>query len=157
LLPRLRKEGGYQLATLRPGAQPFYSLAESLVVLLEPGLSKTDLLAETRNLAERLAKREVGLAEVVRRIQKDLKDKLKVLLVVDQFEELYTMCTDADLQVAFIDELLATVEASKTQRGGAGSGPAHHAGGLHGTGADAPTLRRCVARGILDAGTHDPP
>jgi WD40 repeat protein len=118
LLPRLRKEGGYQLATLRPGAQPFYSLAESLVVLLEPGLSKTDLLAETRNLAERLAKREVGLAEVVRRIQKDLKDKLKVLLVVDQFEELYTMCTDADLQVAFIDELLATVEASKTQREG---------------------------------------
>jgi WD40 repeat protein/class 3 adenylate cyclase len=118
LLPRLRKEGGYQLATLRPGAQPFYSLAEALVVLLEPGLSKTDLLAETRNLAERLAKREVGLAEVVRRIQKDLKDKLKVLLVVDQFEELYTMCTDADLQIAFIDELLATVEASKTQREG---------------------------------------
>ena len=118
LLPRLRKEGGYKLATLRPGAQPFYSLAEALVVLLEPGLSKTDLLAETRNLAERLSKREVGLAEVVRRIQKDSKDKSKVLLVVDQFEELYTMCTDADLQKAFIDELLAYVEASRTQRDG---------------------------------------
>ena len=68
LLPRLRKEGGWQFALLRPGSQPFYALAGALLPLLEPGLSETDRLAETRKLAERLARKEVSLAQVVERI-----------------------------------------------------------------------------------------
>ena len=56
LLPRLRKAGGYQFASFRPGTQPFYSLAGALVPLLEPNLSKTDRLTETRKLAEQLAR-----------------------------------------------------------------------------------------------------
>jgi WD40 repeat protein/class 3 adenylate cyclase len=118
LLPRLRSTGRYQVAILRPGTQPFYSLAGTLIELLEPNLSKTDQLAETRNLAERLAKGEVRLAEVIGRLQKDSHSKQKVLLVIDQFEELYTLCSDVNLQKAFIDDLLATVEASKAQPDG---------------------------------------
>jgi WD40 repeat protein/DNA-binding SARP family transcriptional activator len=116
LLPRLSKAGGYLPAALRPGTQPFYSLAGAVIQLLEPGLSKTDLLAETRNLAERLTRGEVGLADVVARIHKETPEKYKLLLVIDQFEELYTLCADAQLQKAFIDELLATVEASRNSK-----------------------------------------
>jgi WD40 repeat protein len=37
-------------------------------------------------------------------------------LVVDQFEELYTLCPDAQLQKAFVDELLAAVEAARAKQ-----------------------------------------
>ena len=117
LLPSLRKEGGWQFALLRPGSQPFYALAGALLPLLEAGLSKTDLLAETGKLAERLSLGgEVRLAQVIERIREDPPGARQILLVVDQFEELYTLCPDAKVQQAFIDELLATAEASKGRR-----------------------------------------
>jgi WD40 repeat protein/class 3 adenylate cyclase len=118
LLPRLRITGGYQFASFRPGTQPFYALAGALLPLLEPGLSKTDHLAETRKLAERLVKGEVSLAEVIEQIRADTPDARQVLLVVDQFEELYTLCPDERMQSTFVDELLRTVEASRNSRDG---------------------------------------
>ncbi len=119
LLPRLRKVGGYQFATFRPGTQPFYSLAAALVPLLEPNLSKTDRLTEIGKLAEQLARgKEVRLSQVIENIKADSTTAQQFLLMVDQFEELYTLCSDAGLQKAFIDELLVTVEVSKAKRGG---------------------------------------
>jgi len=116
LLPRLRQEGGWQFVLLRPGAHPFYALAGGLLPLLEPGLSKTDLLAETGKLADRLAKGEVRLTQVVERIREDSPETRQILLVVDQFEELYTLCPDAKTQQVFIGEVLAAAEASKGRR-----------------------------------------
>ncbi len=116
LLPRLRKAGGYQFAIFHPGSQPFYALAGALLPLLESGLSETDRLTETRKLAERLLKGEVSLAQVAERILEKAPDTRQILLVVDQFEELYTLCPDDRLQKAFVDELLATVAAAKAQR-----------------------------------------
>src|SRR4030042_3297958 len=118
LLPRLRKAGGYQFAIFRPGNQPFYSLAGTLLPLLEPGLNEIDCLAHTRHLAERFAKNEINLAQVVKRTLQKTPDSRHILLVVDQFEELYTLCSEAGLQKAFIDELLATVEASRNRKTG---------------------------------------
>ncbi len=116
LLPRLRQEAGWQFALLRAGAQPFYSLAGALLPLLEPGMSETDRLAETRKLAEHFGKGEVSLAEVIERIQEKAPEASRLLLVVDQFEELYTLCPDTSVQRAFVDELLAVAEAGKGRR-----------------------------------------
>jgi WD40 repeat protein len=116
LLPRLRKVGGYQFTTFRPGTQPFYSMAAALVPLLEPNLSRTDRLTEIGKLAEQLKlAKEVHLSQVIENIKADSSSTRQILLVVDQFEELYTMCSDVGLQKAFIDELLALVDASKSQ------------------------------------------
>ncbi|MFH1085637.1 MAG: adenylate/guanylate cyclase domain-containing protein [Chloroflexota bacterium] len=116
LLPRLRKEGRWQFALLRPGSQPFYALAAGLLPLLEPGLSETDRLTETRKLAERLARKEVSLAHVIERIREKAPEAGQILLVVYQFEELYTLCPDAETQQAFIDELLAAALAGQGRR-----------------------------------------
>jgi hypothetical protein len=118
LLPRLRKAGGYQFASFRPGSQPFSALAGALLPLLESGLSETDRLTETCKLAERMAKGEISLAQVTGRILEKAPKTRQVLLIVDQFEELYTLCPDAQMQKAFIDELLATVEASGKSKNG---------------------------------------
>jgi WD40 repeat protein len=116
LLPRLRKEGGWRFALLRPGAQPFYALAGALLPLLEGTMSETDHLAESRKLAERMGRGEVSLAQVVERIHEKSPEPWRILLVVDQFEELYTLCAEARAQQAFIDELLAAAEVSKGRR-----------------------------------------
>ena len=118
LLPRLRNAGKYQFAIIRPGSQPFYPLAGALVPLLEPKLDEIDCLAHTRNLAERFTKGEISLVQVAERILQKTADTRQILLVVDQFEELYTLCSDNQLQNAFINELLATVEASKNSKTG---------------------------------------
>ena len=115
LLPRLRKAGGFQFAIFRPGNQPFYALARALLPLLESSLSETDYLAETHKLAEKLVGGEVSLAEVAGRVLEKSTDARQLLLVVDQFEELYTLCSDEKLQKSFIDDLLATVQATRVQ------------------------------------------
>lgn len=116
LLPRLRGAGGYHFAIFRPSGQPFYALAGALLPLLESGLSETEYLAETHKLAECLLKGEVSLAQVVERVIEKDPTTRQVLLMVDQFEELYTLCADSEMQVAFIDELLRVVGAGQGHR-----------------------------------------
>jgi WD40 repeat protein/class 3 adenylate cyclase len=118
LLPRLREAGGYQFASFRPGTQPFYALAGALLPLLEPGLSEAERLVETGKLAEPLSKSEVHLSQVIERILEKNKGTRQLLLVADQFEELYTLCPDERLQAAFVDELLRMVEVSRHSRDG---------------------------------------
>ena len=116
LLPRLRQTGGWQITVTRPGDQPYYSLASTLSPLLAPELGETDQLVETRKLAERLMSGEVNLYRVVERILEKGSENEQLLLVIDQFEELYTLCPDVDTQQRFIDELLSTEKASSERR-----------------------------------------
>jgi WD40 repeat protein/class 3 adenylate cyclase len=116
LLPRLREQSEWQVAIFRPGAHPFYALAGALMPMLEPEMSETDRLAEIHNLAERLKGGEITLHHVMERVQQKSASEQRLLLVIDQFEELYTLCPDVTLQGSFIDELLALVEAVRTQR-----------------------------------------
>lgn len=115
LLPRLRKAGNYEFAIFRPGLQPFHGLAGVLIPILEPRLNKADVLAETHKLAEHMLKGKVSLSETLERIRADSLAARRVLLVVDQFEELYTLSSDAPLQKLFIDQLLAAGQASRSQ------------------------------------------
>lgn len=110
LFPRLRKQGGYQFVYFRPGYQPFYALADALIPILQPGLKITSYLAETMNLADRLVKGEASLQKIFKQYSEKASNPQQLLLVIDQFEELYTLCPDVDQQKAFVDELLACVD-----------------------------------------------
>ena len=116
LLPRLRNKNMYSFAIFRPSSQPFFTLAASLVPLLEPDLNEIDRLAHIRTLAERLSREEISLEQVLERILHKSSAIKQVLLVIDQFEELYTLCSDTELQNSFIDELLRTVEAARNSK-----------------------------------------
>ena len=111
LIPKLREERCWLIESFRPNKQPFYELAAALISQLEPELGKTDKTIKAKALAESI--REHGFTADVSAILKDKSGK-RLLLVVDQFEELYTGCTDTEQQ-QFIDGLLAAVEsASRT-------------------------------------------
>jgi WD40 repeat protein/DNA-binding SARP family transcriptional activator len=111
LLPRLREEGNWLIAPFRPGRRPFGALAGALLPLLERELSETDSLLETQKLAQALEDGDLELHQVVERIMEKKGGEKRLLLVADQFEELYTLCAEPDTRRRFLDSLLAAVES----------------------------------------------
>jgi hypothetical protein len=95
LLPRLRDEGGWLIAGFRPGSQPFRAQAAALLPFLErEGAGQGG---------------ELTLEQAVGHVLEDSRGVSRLLLVVDQFEELYTLCPDPEVRRRFLDELLAAV------------------------------------------------
>jgi WD40 repeat protein/DNA-binding SARP family transcriptional activator len=111
LLPRLREDGNWLIAPFRPGSRPFRALSVALLPLLEPELSETDRLLEVEKLAQALYEGNLELLEVVGRICEKEGGEKRLLLVGDQFEELYTLCPDSGARRRFVDSLLAAAES----------------------------------------------
>ncbi|QHG21237.1 hypothetical protein GJB62_35910 (plasmid) [Nostoc sp. ATCC 53789] len=105
LIPQLRAEGNWLIESFRPGNQPFDELALALVRQLEPELGKTEQVIKAAQLARSVKQSEVTLQQVVFQIFRFTSNK-HLLLVVDQFEELYSLCQDKGEQERFVDTLL---------------------------------------------------
>jgi WD40 repeat protein len=115
LLPQLREHGDWLIMHCRPRGYPFQAVAGALAPILEPDLQETNQLIETQKLAEALRKGELSLYHVVvRALEKQLEAR-RLLLVVDQFEELYTLCPDPEERRRFLDELLVAIKAGSEQ------------------------------------------
>jgi len=109
LIPRLRRTGDWLIAAFRPGPRPLTALAGAMVGLLEPDLSETDRLVQAQKLATALELGELPLGNAARRALEKDPPTTHLLLVVDQAEELYTLCPDPDMQRRFLDVLLDAV------------------------------------------------
>ncbi len=109
LYPRLRDEGDWLILDFRPGRQPFESLANTLSTALEPNLSETDRLIESHKLADALISGELPLKSVLEQILSKHPKENRLLLFLDQFEELYTLFPDPELRHQFVDMLLEGV------------------------------------------------
>jgi transcriptional regulator with XRE-family HTH domain len=115
LVPQLRQEGHWPIASFRPGIRPLHALAAALLTLLEPQQSETERLIEASRLEEALLRGELGLAEIAERILQKEPQARRLLLVVDQFEELYTLCPDPGVQQSFLDLLLMGVQEKRLE------------------------------------------
>jgi len=95
LIPLLRRElppsTTWDAVTFTPGSAPFHRLASVLIPLLEPDLSETDRLREGQKLGDGLAAGEVRLESVIERVIKKSNGTGRLLLVADQFEEVFTL------------------------------------------------------------------
>ena len=108
LIPRLRQGGGWLIIEFRPSSNPFYSLAVGLVPLLEPDLTKDEQFAEAKQLAGALEERTVDFGQIIFQLFDDTPTRFKhLLLVADQFEELYTLCPQPKMRFRFLDMLLS--------------------------------------------------
>ena len=114
LLPKLREEG-WLITCARPGRQPFDATAAALLSLLEPDLSEASHLIETRKLGGAMTSGEVTLHDVAARVLENNADNHRVLLFLDQFEELFTLCREESLRYRFQNEITATVLAYDQQ------------------------------------------
>jgi Bacterial extracellular solute-binding proteins, family 3 len=111
LVPKLKLEqaGNWVFTHFRPGADPFYALAEALVPLYMSEIDSTDKITQAGKLAESLKDR-TPLSRIFSSIQRK-HPKDRVLLIADQFEELYTLCTDETTRRNFLDVLLSGIAA----------------------------------------------
>jgi DNA-binding SARP family transcriptional activator len=121
LLPRLRAggdggdgdDGGdWLIAGFRPGTRPFRALAGGLVAATSPELDGGARQVQARELADGLLSGELRLADAVADALQNRPGAQRLLLVADQFEELYTLCPEREHRRRFLDELLAAVEAA---------------------------------------------
>jgi len=107
LLPRLRLQGNWIIISFRPTAEPLKSLSAVLVPFLEPELSETARLIKSNEMAKAMSEQIISLVDVLKCILQMHSIQSRLLLIVDQFEELYTLCSDIALRQKFLDELLA--------------------------------------------------
>ncbi|MBD1919893.1 trypsin-like peptidase domain-containing protein [Microcoleus sp. FACHB-831] len=117
LIPRLYQENTWLVVHFRPSDRtlPLNSLTAALIPLLEPKMSNSDLLTKGNNIATELRK-NLKLSDVVASILETNKNATRLLLVVDQFEELYTLCPDKQEQKQFLDVLLNAIATDYHQR-----------------------------------------
>ena len=109
LVPKLRRDRdtGWEIVILVPTDQPLKALARALLPLLEPLMGEIERLAEAAKLAEHFRSGTISLCDIIGRILEKQSGTDRVLIVVDQFEELYTLTSDEELRRRFVDELLA--------------------------------------------------
>jgi hypothetical protein len=98
VMPRLKATGTWRVAVFRPGRDPVANLFDELVSLLEPqattALKRLKAMNEARELVgENIA----GLVEAARAICRTERVEC-LLLVVDQFEELFTLSDPVSAQ-----------------------------------------------------------
>ncbi len=109
LIPRLRRTQHWLILQARPKTQPFMELATALVPLLYP--DKLDQAKELDRCERELKTGDLPLSAIFQIIQQTSPNQ-RLLLVIDQFEELYTLTADKTLQQQFIDVLLQPMSAS---------------------------------------------
>ena len=118
LVPKLRKETRepWEIVTMVPGGRPFHHLASALLPLLETDLREVDRLDEIGKLALKLQEGTIELCDVITRVLAKQTGTRRLLLFVDQWEELYTHGRKdgkiAQDSIAFIDQLLQASTAS---------------------------------------------
>lgn len=107
LIPRLRQEPGWMIASLRPGEHPFYSLAVALQPLVKPYSQEKDRLSASKKLAGHFLESRMDLRTVFEDMKKENNHLEGLLIVVDQFEELFTLCADSERRRQFINCLFS--------------------------------------------------
>ncbi|WP_293337280.1 AAA family ATPase [Microcoleus sp. CAWBG58] len=116
LVPELEKLENWQFLTFRPKNNPFMQLAEGLVGFLHPALTDKDepqFIQEQAKYAESLKNKELELTDILDgALANNHHPHRRLLIVVDQFEELYTLCS-LDYRNLFIDILLRLIDSEK--------------------------------------------
>lgn len=107
LIPQLRMTENWVIESFRPGNQPFYQLASALVRQLVPGVDEIQQLRSAAGLDKNIQQGLVTLEQITSRIIKRNPGK-RLLLFVDQFEELYTLCQKEE-QERFADLMLQAI------------------------------------------------
>ncbi len=108
LLPRLEQtRKDWQIVSTRPGSDPFQSLAEALGSTGSEGNAAEQSRLKVLKLAVSFQQDEQALQNAI--ADQNQQKKGRLLLIIDQFEELYTLCPFEERQ-PFVNLLLNAVQ-----------------------------------------------
>ena len=108
ILPLIKKDT-IKVVSFRPLNNPFKNLALIFISTLYP--DKIEQLEKTKELTQKLQNGNVSSIELVEMFLKETQAK-KLYLIIDQFEELFTMTKEPKIRNAFLDQLLNLIESS---------------------------------------------
>jgi formylglycine-generating enzyme required for sulfatase activity len=110
LLPFLRStrsDKNWEIGTMVPGEAPLDNLATLLTSIMNPKLEdRHSLRKKAEEMSEALISGRESLAKLIARILENQPGTDRVMLVIDQWEEIYTLSGSEQQSDLFIDELL---------------------------------------------------
>lgn len=112
VLPRLRSRRPpglvWDAVVMQPRKSPWRSLANVLLPLLEPAMSEVDRIRASGTLAD-ILRGPAGILSTIERILEKSRGTDRLLIVVDQFEELFTLTEDGEAR----EFVRASLDASR--------------------------------------------
>jgi WD40 repeat protein len=113
LIPSLKRdaEQRWHVVVLRPSDRPLHALASAFVPLIEP-LRSLDSLETIALWSDRLSG-DFSLRDLVDRVLDDQDASARMLLVIDQWEELYTQCRVEEQRRRFLMQVFEAVQKSR--------------------------------------------
>ncbi|HEY5936686.1 MAG TPA: protein kinase [Kofleriaceae bacterium] len=109
LVPALKRSGEtWETLVVRPGRKPLEALASVIQPMVATAVNLADEMDEQKKLVETLRREPGHLGHVLR--GRARRDNRRLLLFVDQFEELYTQVADPDERAAFTQCLAAVAD-----------------------------------------------
>ncbi|WNG63109.1 protein kinase [Archangium gephyra] len=100
LVPVLKRSGtAWESLVIRPGRNPLAALANIVAPLVSSSTTVEEDIAEQQRLVERLQAEPGYVGSLLR--SRARRERRKILLFIDQFEELYTLVPDAKERLAF--------------------------------------------------------
>ncbi len=109
LVPALKRSGElWESLVIRPGRAPMDALGSIIAPMVATAVNLADEMDEQKKLVEKLRKEPGHLGHLLR--GRARRDSRKILLFVDQFEELYTQVEDAEERAAFTACLAAVAD-----------------------------------------------
>ena len=114
LLPQLRHEGGWAVAAFRAGAAPFRCLAAALAPLLTLTEASGAGAASLDGLSDDLANGRLSLGQAANRVFALNPRTRRLLVVVDQLEELLDASWETGKSLEFLNWLSAAIAAGSS-------------------------------------------
>jgi energy-coupling factor transporter ATP-binding protein EcfA2 len=115
LMPLLRSgrtsEITWDAIVFTPGKRPFHRMAAALVPLWELEADQTERLLKAEKLGEGLAGNQVKLSAAIEHALLATPGTDRILVIVDQFEELFTLTSEDDRK-KFMSALLEAADSS---------------------------------------------
>ena len=109
LVPRLETQGGWRSTYFRIGTEPDKNPFAAVAGALEPLTGQRTLasrLKEVEELTANLASGMTSLKAVIAECRRSNPSK-RILLIADEFEEVFTLVTDETIRTRFIDVLIS--------------------------------------------------
>ncbi len=113
VIPRLRERGPLVVVQMRPGGDPFLSLAVRIVAARQQATGPRQTGEEAGSgSAERLARQLLASPHLLNVVLHRLAERRRstVLLFVDQLEELYTLVPDVEVRRAFMQAMCTAAD-----------------------------------------------
>lgn len=96
----------WQIAIILPGDDPLRALATPLVTQIGPALPPVEHLKQVRTMADGLQDGSLPIGDVLAEVRRLHPGLTRLLLIFDQFEETFTLCSD-EMRRTFLQTLLA--------------------------------------------------